>query len=157
MRRDASPLAERAASFTFGAEREPSFTLGTAGGWLAVERYPVSAVCVDVAMSELLYEREVFMNFPTSRQWVSIKLFALPPEADDYTVLRLLIDHVRYRASHACTGDRDMETVHGPYWLYAIAWEIFSPVAVALVVASDDYGPASFATYARTAARCSGV
>ncbi|WP_156689795.1 hypothetical protein [Mycobacterium sp. Marseille-P9652] len=83
-------------------------------------------------MSELVYDREVLINFRNGTyQWVSIKLFALPPEADDYTALQLLIDHVRYRDSYGGTGDKDMEVIHGPYWLYAIAPEIFSPASAA--------------------------
>jgi hypothetical protein len=79
----------------------------------------------------LVYQGKVFINFPTSRQWVSMKLFALPPDTDDYTVLTLRIHHVRYRDSYAGTGDKDMENIHGPYWLYAIAPEVFSPVSAA--------------------------
>lgn len=77
------------------------------------------------AEERLVYQGEVFINFRTSRQWVSIKLFALPPDADDHEVLALLIRHVRYRDSYGGTGDRDMETIHGPYWLKAITPEVF--------------------------------
>jgi hypothetical protein len=78
----------------------------------------------------LVYQGEVFINFRNhTYQWVSIKLFALPADSDDYEVLRLLLGHVRYRDSYNGTGDEDMETIHGPYWLYAIAPELFSPVS----------------------------
>jgi hypothetical protein len=60
---------------------------------------------------------------------VSIKLFGLPADSDDHEVLSLLIHHVRYRDSYGGTGDRDMETIHGPYWLYAITPEVFSPAS----------------------------
>jgi hypothetical protein len=43
--------------------------------------------------------------------------------------LALLIRHVRYRDSYGGTGDKDMETIHGPYWLYAITPEVFSPAS----------------------------
>lgn len=73
----------------------------------------------------LVYQDEVFINFRTSRQWVSVKLFAFPPDADDYAVLQLLIRHVRYRDSYAAPEFKDAETIHGPYWLYAIAPEMY--------------------------------
>lgn len=80
----------------------------------------------------LVYGGEVLINFRNhTYQWVSIKLFALPADADDYAVLQLLMRHVRYRDSYAGTGDKDMETIHGPYWLYAITPEILSPVSAA--------------------------
>jgi hypothetical protein len=77
----------------------------------------------------LVYEGDVFINFRTSRQWVLIKLFALPPAADDHEVLALLIHHLRYRDSYAAPEFKDAETIHGPYWLNAITPEVFSPVA----------------------------
>lgn len=77
----------------------------------------------------LVYQSEVFVNFRTSRQWVSAKLFDLPPEVDDFTVLQLLFRHVRYRDSYGGTGDKDMETIHGPYWLHAIVPEILVPAS----------------------------
>ena len=84
------------------------------------------------AEQRLIYQGKVFINFRNQTyQWVSIKLFALPADADDYEVLALLIRHVRYRDSYGGTGDRDMETIHGPYWLYAITPELFSPVSAA--------------------------
>jgi hypothetical protein len=89
----------------------------------------VGAVPVE---ERLVYQGEVFINFRNhTYQWVSIKLFALPADSDDYEVLRLLLGHVRYRDSYGGTGDKDMETIHGPYWLYAIAPELFSPVSAA--------------------------
>jgi hypothetical protein len=82
------------------------------------------------AEERLVYEGNVFINFRNhTYQWVSIKLFALPADADDYAVLHLLIRHVRYRDSYGGTGERDMETIHGPYWLCAITPEVFSPVS----------------------------
>lgn len=82
------------------------------------------------AEERLVYQREVFVNFRNhTYQWVSIKLFSLPDDADDHDVLALLIRHVRYRDSYGGTGDKDMETIHGPYWLYAITPEVFSPVS----------------------------
>jgi hypothetical protein len=78
----------------------------------------------------LPYQGEVFILFRNhTYQWVSIKLFALPPDADDYTVLQLLIGHVRYRHDYCTRSDEDMKTVHGPYWLYAITPEVFSPAS----------------------------
>ncbi|MBG0728460.1 hypothetical protein [Mycobacterium avium] len=82
------------------------------------------------AEDRLDYRGEVFINFRNhTYQWVSIKLFALPAEADDYEVLASLIRHVRYRDSYGGTGEKDMETIHGPYWLYAITPEVFFPVS----------------------------
>jgi hypothetical protein len=84
------------------------------------------------AEERLVYQGEVFINFRNhTYQWVSIKLFALPAGVDDYEVLQLLLGHVRYRDSYGGTGDKDMETIHGPYWLYAIAPELFSPTSAA--------------------------
>lgn len=79
----------------------------------------------------LVYEGEVFINFRTSRQWVLMKLFALPAGIDDRDVLALLIRHVRYRDSYAAPDFKDSETIHGPYWLSAITPESFSPVSAA--------------------------
>lgn len=79
----------------------------------------------------LVYQGEVFINFRTSRQWVLIKLFALPPDADDREVLALLTHHVRYRDSYAAPEFKDAKTIHGPYWLNAITPEVFCPVAAA--------------------------
>ncbi len=81
------------------------------------------------AEERLVYKGEVFIDFRTSRQWVVIKLFALPPEADDYQVLALLIRHIRYRDSYASREFKDAKTIHGPYWLGAITPEVFSPVS----------------------------
>lgn len=74
----------------------------------------------------LVYQGEVFINFRTSRQWVVVKLFTLPPDADDQEVLALLIRHVRYRDSYASREFKDAKTIHGPYRLNAITPEVFS-------------------------------
>ena len=80
----------------------------------------------------LVYQGKVFINFRNhTYQWVSIKLFALPADADDRAVMALLIRHVRYRDSYGGTGDKDMENIHGPYWLKAITPDVFSPVSAA--------------------------
>jgi hypothetical protein len=86
----------------------------------------------DVAMPAeelLVYEGDVFINFRTSRQWVLIKLFALPPDLEDEVVLALLVRHVRYRDSYAAPDFQDAKTIHGPYWLSAIGPSVFSPVS----------------------------
>lgn len=86
----------------------------------------------DAAVEDrLVYQGEVFINFQTSRQWVSIKLFDLPADTDDDAVLALLIGHVRYRDSYGGTGDKDMKDIHGPYWLNAISPQVFSRVSAA--------------------------
>jgi len=77
---------------------------------------------------QLAYQGEVFINFHTSRQWVIIKLFALPENVDDRAALELLLHHARYRDSYAGTGEKDMIDIHGPYWLKAISPDSFSPV-----------------------------
>jgi hypothetical protein len=94
---------------------------------------PAGAGAGDTMVEDRLgYQGKVFINFRNhTYQWVSIKLFALPADSDDYQVLQLLLGHVRYRDSYNGTGDKDMETIHGPYWLYAIAPELFSPVSAA--------------------------
>lgn len=79
----------------------------------------------------LVYQGEVFINFRTSRQWVSIKLFELPADTDDRAVLALLIGHVRYRDNYGGTGDKDMKNIHGPYWLNAVSPKVFSRVSAA--------------------------
>jgi hypothetical protein len=79
----------------------------------------------------LVYQRDVFINFRTSRQWVLIKLFALPTNAYDREVLALLIRHARYRDSYAAPEFKDAGTIHGPYWLSAITAEDFVPVSAA--------------------------
>lgn len=87
----------------------------------------------EITVSEewLVYESEVFINFRTSRQWVVVKLFALPANTDDREVLQLSIRHVRYRDSYASSEFKDSQTIHGPYWLNAITPESFSPVSAA--------------------------
>lgn len=77
------------------------------------------------AGEQLVYEREIFINPAVTRQWVSIKVFALSASVDDRTALALLIDNMRYRDSYAGTGDKDMVTIHGPYWLSAITPDTF--------------------------------
>lgn len=88
----------------------------------------VGAVPVE---ERLVYLDEVFINLRSTRQWLSIKLFALPSDTDDYMALELLTRHVRYRDSYASSEFTDAETVHGPYWLYAITPELFSPTCSA--------------------------
>jgi hypothetical protein len=77
----------------------------------------------------LVYQGEVFVNFQTSRQWVSIKLFAVAAGTDDDDVLAALIHHVRYRDSYAASEFTDAGTIHGPYWLNAITPQSFEPVS----------------------------
>lgn len=77
----------------------------------------------------LVYQGEVLVNFQTSRQWVSIKLFAVAAGTDDDDVLASLIRHVRYRDSYAASEFTDAETIHGPYWLNAIAPQTFAPAS----------------------------
>jgi len=74
----------------------------------------------------LVYQGEVFVNPPETRQWLSIKLFALPPSAEDRAALELLLRHVRYRDSYGGTGDKDTVDIHGPYWLQAISSDSFA-------------------------------
>jgi len=85
------------------------------------------------AGGQLVYQCETFINPPVTRQWVSIKEFTLPADADDQTALALMIAHVRYRDSYAGTGDTDMIDKHGPYWLSAITPETFTVVDAAAV------------------------
>ncbi len=80
------------------------------------------------AEERLVYQGEVFINFRTSRQWVVIKLFSLPPNVDDREVLRSLIRHLRYRDGYASREFKDARVIHGPYRLEAITPEVFSPV-----------------------------
>ena len=77
------------------------------------------------AEEQLVYLREIFINPAVTRHWVSIKVFDVPDGVDDRTALALLIAHVRYRDSYAGTGDKDMVTIHGPYWLSAITADTF--------------------------------
>jgi len=83
----------------------------------------------------LVYQGEVFVNFQTSRQWVSIKLFAVAAGTDDDDVLAALIHHVRYRDSYAASEFSDAKTIHGPYWLNAITPNVFQAVAASEVEA----------------------
>lgn len=78
------------------------------------------------AEESLVYLGGVFINFRNhTYQWVSLKLFELPADADDNEVLASLIRHVRYRDSYNGTGDEDMKTIHGPYQLSAITPDSF--------------------------------
>lgn len=78
------------------------------------------------AEESLVYQGHVFINFRNhTYQWVIIKLFELPADADDHEVLSLLTRHVRYRDSYNGTGDEDMKTIHGPYQLSALTPESF--------------------------------
>lgn len=77
----------------------------------------------------LVYQGEVLVNFQTSRQWVSIKLFAVAAVSDDEDVLEALTHHVRYRDSYAASVFTDAETIHGPYWLHAITPQSFVPAS----------------------------
>ena len=80
----------------------------------------------------LIYKGDEFINFLNhTYQWVSIKLFEFPPNADDAEVLALLTRHARYRDSYAAPEFQDAKTIHGPYWLNAISPELFSPVSAA--------------------------
>lgn len=72
------------------------------------------------AAQQVVYQREIFINPAVTRQWVSIKVFAVPAEVDDQAALAAMIADVRYRDSYAGTGDTDMVDKHGPYWLAAI-------------------------------------
>jgi hypothetical protein len=85
----------------------------------------MSETASTAADEQLLYVREIFINPAVTRHWVSIKVFELPDGVDDRTALALLIAHVRYRDSYAGTGDKDMVTIHGPYWLSAITPDTF--------------------------------
>lgn len=89
------------------------------------------------ADEQLVYQRRIFVNPAVTRQWVSIKVFALPADVDDRSALAAMIAHARYRDSYAGTGDTDMVDKHGPYWLSAITPEAFvvaDPVAVDTVI-----------------------
>ena len=82
------------------------------------------------AEESLVYRGDVFVNFRNhTYQWVLIKLFDLPANADDSEILALLTHHVRYRDSYAASEFSDAKTIHGPYWLSAIDSGVFSPVA----------------------------
>lgn len=82
------------------------------------------------AEETLVYQGEVFINFRNhAYQWVSINIFELSGDVDDREALTLLVRHVRYRDSYNGTGDKDMETIHGPYKLTAITPESFCPAS----------------------------
>jgi hypothetical protein len=93
----------------------------------------------DAATAEerLVYQREIFINPPVTRQWVSVKVFSLPGHVDDQSALASMIAHVRYRDSYAGTWDTDMVDKHGPYWLEAITPQTFTvadPAAVEALI-----------------------
>jgi hypothetical protein len=98
--------------------------------WKEVASVNESDVAVP-AEESLVYHGDVFINFRTTRQWVSIKLFALMPDMDDRTVMARLIQHVRYRDSYAEPAFKDAENIHGPYWLSAISAGSFAAVSAA--------------------------
>lgn len=82
---------------------------------------------------QLVYQRKIVINPAVTRQWVSIKVFALPADVGDRSALASMVAHVHYRDSYAGTGDTDMVDKHGPYWLTAIIPETFvvaDPAAV---------------------------
>ena len=81
------------------------------------------------AEERLVYQGEVLVNFQTSRQWVSIKLFAVEAGTGDDDVLASLIRHLRYRDSYAASEFTDAKTIHGPYWLNAIRPDVFKPIS----------------------------
>ncbi len=106
---------------------------------------------------QLVYQRTIFINPAVTRQWVSIKVFVLPADVDDRTALAMLVAHVRYRDSYAGTGDNDMVTIHGPYWLRAITPNTFTvadPAAVETLIRTwaEYYAPWSKAD--RDALQC---
>jgi hypothetical protein len=78
------------------------------------------------AEEQLVYQGTVFINPPVTRQWVDIKVFALPVDVDDRTALALMISHVRYRDSYASAEFQDAKTIHGPYRLNAITVDTFT-------------------------------
>lgn len=87
---------------------------------------------VAVPAGVLAYQGNEFINFRNhTYQWVSLKLFALPGDAEDDEVLALLVRHVRYRDSYAARDFQDAKTIHGPYWLNAISPAMFFPVSAA--------------------------
>ncbi|GCB01759.1 hypothetical protein NCCNTM_53930 [Mycolicibacterium sp. NCC-Tsukiji] len=47
-----------------------------------------------------MYQRTIFINPPVTRQWVDIKVFAVPATLDDRSALAAMIAHVRYRDSY---------------------------------------------------------
>lgn len=78
----------------------------------------------------LAFGGEVFVNFRYNRQWVNIKLFASPADADDDAVLALLIGHRLYRDSYALGSYEKHEApIHGPYRLEVLTPAAYSPVS----------------------------
>lgn len=78
------------------------------------------------AEAQLVYQREIFINPPVTRQWVSIKVFVLAAEVDDQSALAAMIGDVQYHDSYAGSWDTDTVDKHGPYWLHAITPETFT-------------------------------
>ena len=71
---------------------------------------------------------EVFINFNNKTfQWVDVQLFQLPVDADDRTMLTLLIEHERYGCDYAGGDPGQDPTRHGPYWLERITPDVFAP------------------------------
>lgn len=107
----------------------------------------MTAVGASTAAGEqLVFQGTIFINPSVTRQWLKIKVFALPADVDDQTALALLISHVRYRDSYAGTGDKDMVDIHGPYRLDAITADSFTvadPAEVQTLIATwaEFYGP----------------
>ena len=94
----------------------------------------------------LVFQREILINPPVTRQWVSIKVFTLPAEVDDRDALTAMISHLRYRDSYASSTFEDAKTIHGPYWLRAITVDTFvvaDPAAAETVIRTwaDYYEP----------------
>ncbi len=76
----------------------------------------------------LAHLSEVFINFNNSTyQWVDIQLFRLPVDADDRTILALLIEHERYGYDYAGGDPGQDPTRHGPYWRKRITPDAFAP------------------------------
>ncbi len=96
----------------------------------------VQAMAVSAAESTpafdggLAFRGEVFVNFRHSRQWVILKLFGLPADADDDAVLALMIGHRLYRDSFALGSQEKHEApIHGPYRLEVLTPAAYSPVS----------------------------
>lgn len=96
---------------------------------------------VTVAQEGLMYQRTIFINPPVTRQWVDIKVFAVPATLDDRSALAAMIAHVRYRDSYASSTFEDAKNIHGPYWLRAITPDSF-------VVVDPDAADAVIRTWA---------
>ncbi|QIV79881.1 hypothetical protein [Mycolicibacterium frederiksbergense] len=73
---------------------------------------------------QLVYQGEIFINPPVTRQWVSVKVFTLGAAVDDQSALAAMIAHGQYLDSYA--GPWDVVDKHGPYWLRAITPQTFT-------------------------------